>query len=62
MHNPIETLNAEIKEHEDWLRDHPNHHSDDKVQVRLSLVNKTLKRDELLKKQLQNIANKEQSI
>lgn len=62
MDNKIDILNAEIKEHNDWLQDHPNHPADDKVQVRLSLISKTLKRDELLKQQLQNLANKEQTI
>lgn len=62
MDNQITILNAEINEHEAWLREHPNHPADDKVQVRLSLISKTLKRDELLKNQLQSIANKECTI
>jgi hypothetical protein len=58
----IDKLNAEIREHEDWLGDKTNHHAHDRLQVQLSLVSKTLKRDELLKTQLQNIANKEHEI
>jgi hypothetical protein len=63
MHDPrIDLLNAEIREHEDWLNDHPNHPADDKVQVRMSLISKTLKRNELIKAQLTELVNKEHEI
>jgi len=60
MHDErILKLDAEISELETWLKEHPNHLPEDKVEVRMNIYRKELLRQQIITEQLNELVNKE---